>query len=135
MSQFPEELKPMIGVKFGCQSCQHRFEVEEFHKPSGKKSKTWIFGQVLWGVKQPQFCDAFIIKCPGCGDPAQVVIISQKKDAASLLVKAEPERLQKEELPPKKKAPFVEPPKQEQRPLTAPPRRIERKPLVIPEKG
>jgi len=123
----------LLGVKFGCQSCQHRFEVEEFHKPSGKKSKTWILGQVTWGVKQPQFCDAFIIKCPGCGDPAQVVIISQKKDASALLVKAEPERLPKEEQAPKK-APFVEPPNKETRPLSAPPR-IQRRALVLPEKG
>jgi hypothetical protein len=120
--QYPEQLKKVIGTNHGCQSCEHRFRLEELNA-NGKKSKTWTMGIVTWGQKDPQLCEAFIIKCPGCGNPSQVIITSLRQSAGPP-PKADP--AQATETPPKKNGNAQELPPAKA--LTQHPRRIERKP-------
>ena len=102
---FPAHLKRhVIGTSWGCDACQHRFMVDELSPNNGKKSRTWILGALTWGTKEPCYAEAFIVKCPGCGNPIQAIIISQKKRVAELNKLAKPEEL----LPPVKKSDVAE---------------------------
>lgn len=72
--KFPERLRQMLGYKYGCQRCEHRFELIET-RPNGKLSKTWTVGVLLFGKKFPHSCAVFVVKCPSCNQPTQLVII------------------------------------------------------------
>lgn len=77
-SGFPAQLRKLLelGPKYSCQHCETTFELKEF-KPNGKKSRTWAVGLSSWGTKEPRACEVFVIKCPTCQNPAQLIIISK----------------------------------------------------------
>lgn len=120
--EFPEQLKKIIGTRFGCEICQDHFVLEEIHAASKKKSKTWTLGTTTWGVKEPQVVECFIIKCPSCGNPRETIIISLRKPVSSLLSAQMPARVQEA---PSKPLVQVQVPTHA---LSSPPRRFERRP-------
>ena len=93
--QFPEQLKDAFlgpkdasgkrpGTRQSCQGCEQNFRLVEVTQ-DGKKSKSWTVANISWGVKEPQFCECFLVKCPSCGEPCQAVITSVKHNVAELV--------------------------------------------------
>ena len=117
---FPDQLQPVLGVGYGCESCQARFKLELEVPHNGKKSKTWILATVTWGVKDPCFADVLLVKCPGCGNPCQAIITSQKKRVADLVEAPKVPPTAQAEVPAKPQKPT--PPEKAEPPLTGKPR-------------
>jgi len=77
--EFPERLKKaLLNAPYSCQKCEARFKVR-LVASDGKKSKTWSIGAFIWGQgKDASIVEALALKCPGCGQPAQLIVLSKR---------------------------------------------------------
>lgn len=83
---WPKRLNNFIDTKYGCVGCEGQFKVTIKTQDGTKKSKSWAIGLFMWGSgDSASACEVFCVKCPSCGQPAQLVVLSKRQLLSELL--------------------------------------------------